>query len=284
MEKPVSKFTEERLVSKVRVLSGLVMAFIVLAMIWWAPVWLFKIAVLLILSLASFEFYRMALPAHPSSSKNLGILLSVFFSAGILFLEKNSDLLLLLMVFVVLITFIYHLRPRSDLSRAYLQISITLWGIFYVALLFSFTGLLRELQWGSRWVLLVLGGTFLADTGAYFAGHALGRHKLAPHVSPGKTIEGLVGGFFASALFVFVLRFLFWSDLRVVDCLVISFITGVVGPLGDLSESLIKRGVGIKDSGQLIPGHGGILDRVDALLFTAAPVYFYVKFFIIKQG
>ncbi len=118
----------------------------------------------------------------------------------------------------------------------------------------------------------------MADTGAYFTGHLIGKHKLAPLVSPGKTVEGFIGGIVASILAAFFCKFIFWREFAFVPCLILGTLIGIVGPIGDLSESLIKRSVNVKDSGQFIPGHGGLLDRVDALLFTAPTVYYYVKF------
>ena len=128
-------------------------------------------------------------------------------------------------------------------------------------------------------VFLLAATTFNADTGAYFAGHLFGRHKLAPKVSPGKTVEGLVGGIIGSLIAAFLCREIFWEEFRILDCWIVGILVGIIGPLGDLSESLVKRSLGVKDSGQLIPGHGGLLDRLDALLFTAPLVYYYATFF-----
>ena len=124
-------------------------------------------------------------------------------------------------------------------------------------------------------VLLAIALTFGNDTGAYFAGRALGRHKLYPAVSPKKTVEGAVGGLVAGLVVMFVARATVvpWLTLR--DCLLVAIPAAVVGPIGDLVESLIKRASGVKDSGRLIPGHGGVLDRIDALLFVAAWIYVY---------
>ncbi len=125
-------------------------------------------------------------------------------------------------------------------------------------------------------MLLAIGVTFGNDTGAYFAGRGLGRHKLYPKVSPAKTVEGAVGGLVASLLIMFVVRATVAPWLTVGDCLVVGLPAAVLGPIGDLVESLMKRAAGVKDSGHLIPGHGGMLDRIDALLFVGAWIYVYV--------
>jgi phosphatidate cytidylyltransferase len=132
---------------------------------------------------------------------------------------------------------------------------------------------------GSAWVALAIAVTFANDTGAYFVGRAFGRHKLAPSISPGKTIEGAVGGLAAALTLTFVAGWTLMPELSVRDRLAIGVVASVVGPAGDLVESLIKRGAGVKDSGRSIPGHGGILDRIDALLFVGAYVYLHTSLF-----
>jgi phosphatidate cytidylyltransferase len=129
---------------------------------------------------------------------------------------------------------------------------------------------------GPAWVALAIAMTFANDTGAYFAGRALGRHKLAPALSPGKTIEGAVGGLAAALTVTFVAGWAFMPYLSLGERLAIGVVASVVGPAGDLMESLIKRSAGVKDSGRVIPGHGGVLDRIDALLFVGAYVYIHV--------
>jgi phosphatidate cytidylyltransferase len=134
----------------------------------------------------------------------------------------------------------------------------------------------REVPQGPLWVVTALAVTFSSDTGAYFVGRTWGRHKLAPAVSPGKTIEGGGGGLAAAVLFMFVARASYFVALTVRDCVLVGLAAGVLGPIGDLTESLIKRAAGAKDSGRLIPGHGGMLDRIDAVLFVGAYVYLHV--------
>ena len=129
---------------------------------------------------------------------------------------------------------------------------------------------------GLQWVISALVITWANDTLAYFAGRLLGRHKLFPSVSPNKTWEGFAGGLVGSVGGMFVTRAVAFPGLAVTDCWVLGLVGGVVGPLGDLCESMLKRAYGVKDSGAIIPGHGGLLDRVDALLFNAPAVYVYV--------
>ena len=129
---------------------------------------------------------------------------------------------------------------------------------------------------GGHFVILVLVIAWLADTGGYFAGRFLGKAKLYEAVSPKKTWAGAYGGIAGSLLGVVVMTLAFLPWLNWFDVVAIAVIGGIVGQLGDLTESLIKRSVGVKDSGALLPGHGGILDRIDAVLFIAPFVYAYV--------
>jgi len=143
-----------------------------------------------------------------------------------------------------------------------------------------FLCLTRELTTGFIWLILLLTTTWASDTFAYFVGRAFGRHKLAPVLSPKKTVEGAAGGLLSSALvsYIFVQ---FVPSLPLLPVLLLGVLIGIASLLGDLVESALKRQAGIKDSGHIIPGHGGVLDRFDSLLFTAPVVYYSVKLFII---
>ena len=118
--------------------------------------------------------------------------------------------------------------------------------------------------------------TFANDTAAFFIGRALGRHRLAPHISPGKTWEGAVGGVIASILASLILRAIFQLPFNYWQIALLGVVVSIFAQLGDLIESLLKRNAGVKDAGQLVPGHGGILDRVDSLIFTGVIVYYCV--------
>ncbi len=131
---------------------------------------------------------------------------------------------------------------------------------------------------GAWWVVVALVITWGNDTSAYFAGRFLGKRKLYPEVSPNKTWEGFFGGFVGAIGFLFLQRAFFFPALTVVDCLVLGTLGSVLGPAGDLCESMLKRAYGVKDSGKIIPGHGGMLDRIDALIFNAPMVFLYVAF------
>jgi phosphatidate cytidylyltransferase len=160
--------------------------------------------------------------------------------------------------------------------------AITLSGILYIGWLGAYLISVRSLPEGMWWVLLVLPAIWLADAGAYFIGRALGRHKLSPRLSPKKTWEGYIGGVVVGLLGTALLAWL-WATLSgrgtaisPLDGAILGLILAVVAPLGDLGESMIKRQFGIKDSGKILPGHGGAFDRIDSWLWAAAIGYYVI--------
>lgn len=156
---------------------------------------------------------------------------------------------------------------------SYAQASFSFLALVYPVALFTYLFYLRELPQGFLWCIFVFVTVWITDTGAFFAGNAFGRRKLAPRVSPNKSVEGAVGGLVLALFAGFF--FWMWTELGPLPViLLLSLITSIVSQVGDLFESAIKRSAGVKDSGNLIPGHGGILDRFDSFLFAIPLVYF----------
>jgi phosphatidate cytidylyltransferase len=143
--------------------------------------------------------------------------------------------------------------------------------------------LLHGLPHGGSWVFLSMMLAWLSDTGAYFAGKYLGKHKLYPKLSPKKTVEGSVGGLAGSAVGATIASLWLIPGLPLGQALLLALFGGALGQAGDLFESLLKRSTGVKDSGRVLPGHGGLLDRVDALMFTASATYLYASIFFPGQ-
>lgn len=178
---------------------------------------------------------------------------------------------------------------RSEISQSLGHMAITVFGIMYVGWLGSHLVLLRQLpghlgveeEVGARLVYLMALLTWTTDTAAYLFGVAFGRHKLIPRVSPNKSVEGAVGGLLGAGFVGWYLTGNLAPFMTPLSGVLLGLVVGGMGQLGDLVESLIKRDVGIKDSAELLPGHGGILDRFDSLLFTAPVVYYYFRFFSI---
>jgi phosphatidate cytidylyltransferase len=151
----------------------------------------------------------------------------------------------------------------------------------YVGWLAAHFVLLRGVPDGRDWVLVALLTVWITDSGAYFVGKPLGRHKLAPHISPGKTWEGAVGGQIAGFVAFAGLVAAFDLNIETMHVIALGLIVPTVAQAGDLAESAVKRGLGVKDSSGLVPGHGGILDRMDSLLFAAPAVYWYLRWLVL---
>ncbi|HKY62712.1 MAG TPA: phosphatidate cytidylyltransferase [bacterium] len=261
-----------------RVITGLVLAAVVILLIFFLPPLPLKLVIAGIGALAIHECARMILPPHPTTSMAFPVIAGTLYLAFLMLGQPHLPAFTIGTPVVLVATLVFYLFRRHVNEVVLSQVTATFFSILYAGLMLSFLGLIRDLPSGASWLLLVLASTFGADTGAYLVGRTIGKHKLAPHVSPGKTIEGLIGGTGLSVVAALITRLLIPGDLSVGDCVWVGLAVGFIGPLGDLSESMLKRSVGVKDSGNLIPGHGGLLDRIDALLFTAPFVYYYASY------
>lgn len=180
---------------------------------------------------------------------------------------------------VVFILFLIGIGYLLKCKNNILDIAITFLGIFYVAIFLDFIILtINDFEFGKVYVWLIFIISFATDTFAYFSGYLFGRHKLIPKVSPKKTVEGSIGGILGSACLCILFGYIF--NLNLFTMAVIGSLGSIVAQCGDLFASSIKRYVGIKDYGKLIPGHGGILDRFDSVILVAPFVYYAIKFFI----
>ena len=234
--------------------------------------------VLIAIMLAINEFYSLVLPRKLKKEKVSGIVLGSLL-ACIVYIGEPS-LVLGGITFIFLFLFVFFLLSFRDLDSALPELGKLLTGILYVSLLFSHLTLIREMPYGKQWVFFTLIVTFMGDTAAYYGGTYFGKHKLYPRISPGKTVEGSVFGCIGNVAGAFIFREYFFCHLEVYHCLILALGLGIMGQVGDLCESMVKRGVLVKDSGNLLPGHGGILDRIDSLLFSAPFLYYYVILFL----
>jgi phosphatidate cytidylyltransferase len=190
---------------------------------------------------------------------------------------QSGEVLFLVLgcLFIFLIQFFH-----KDNSQALVAIALTLFGILYVSWFLSFVIKIRFLQGGVLWVAYLVAVTKAADIGAYCVGTPFGKHVLIPHISPKKTVEGSIGGLFASMLVSVAFRPHLPLKFSLFHVVVLGLMMGVVGQIGDLSESLMKRFCGAKDSGDALPGMGGFLDAVDSILFTAPSFYFHLRIYL----
>jgi phosphatidate cytidylyltransferase len=170
---------------------------------------------------------------------------------------------------------------RFDADRMLTDWLWTAGALMYVGFLGSFIVLLRDFDNGRDWVLLALFSTFATDTLAYFTGRAFGRHKLAPAISPKKTVEGFLGGWAGGFAAVLVLNYVLGLRIEAWQAIVLGLTLPIAATVGDLVESGMKRSMHVKDSSELIPGHGGVLDRLDSVLFTFTLVYLFTQWIIL---
>lgn len=153
--------------------------------------------------------------------------------------------------------------------------------LMYIGVLGSYLVILRDIPDGADWILLAVVATWGTDTFAYFTGKAIGRHKMAPRISPGKTWEGTAGALVGGLLTIIVLDLLLTLPMSTGDAVLLGLILPAVSVAADLGESMLKRGAGVKDTSELIPGHGGFLDRLDSILFTVPLVYYFVIWVVV---
>lgn len=248
----------------------------------------FLLLVDMVIALGMIEFYLMLENKEGVRPyKRLGVLSGLAVSWYLFFRNgMYSNLFLTLFLLAVMVLEL----TRKDNRGAVFNIAITLMGVIYVAFLASHMMLLRELPLvvdipyaqGSSFVFLAFITTWASDTGAYFVGSLVGRTPLLPRVSAKKTWEGAVGGAVFAVAGALLAAYTFAGYLHLWHAVALGLCVSVVGLLGDLAESMLKRDVELKDTSESIPGHGGVLDRFDSLLFTAPLIYYFLKFVIFK--
>jgi len=234
---------------------------------------------LIIGTLAFYEFISMANKKDVSGSLIIGIpaVVTIVLNAYFNFVEFSS--LIFFIVFIVLL----HELFRNKKS-AILNLGVTFLGILYIGVFVSAFILLREYfddyQHGAMVIISMLATIWICDSAAYFFGLSFGKHRLFLRVSPKKSWEGAIAGFIFSILTMLAAKLLVVDFLSWQNVIIIGFILGTVGQVGDLIESLLKRDAGVKDSSNIIPGHGGIFDRFDSLIYSVPIVFLYIKYFI----
>ncbi len=178
----------------------------------------------------------------------------------------------------VAFSFVFLFRIRI-IETAAQDVALALLAFLYIPFLLMHLVLLRQTPFGIQWLFVIMLIVMTNDSAAYYTGGAFGKNRLYPLVSPKKSIEGAIGGLFGSLCGTFLAKYTFFPQLTFGDAIFTALVIGMVGQAGDLFESMLKRSFGVKDSGTLIPGHGGVLDRMDSILFAAPITYYYVIFF-----
>ena len=235
-------------------------------------VW-FLLLVLTMALLGLAEFYRLArgLGARPPFILGIAWTTTLIITSA----SYNSTSVAALVILSGVLASLLWTLCRHPWHTTLLNWGITVAGPLHLGATLLHAPLLRGSEDGFAWVLVVLLGTFATDTSAYAAGQMLGRHQLAPRISPGKTWEGAAFGLIAPILVVLPISVWFDLPMSIWETVMLALAMGFVAQLGDLAESALKRASGTKESGHLIPGHGGILDRLDSLVFTIVLVYYF---------
>ena len=268
---------------KQRIITALCGIPVLVAFIWYDTP-RFPLLILLVASFAALgtlEFYRLATLSGARPLAVFGVVWTLLFIMGA-HLDANYEVgylvpsLLASAAVLPLAWFLLFSSQRSFASWLW-----TVAGILYLGWLLGYYVALREHDYGREWVILAIFSVFACDTAALFVGRAWGKHLMAPVISPKKTWEGAIGGFVATpAAAVIIYALLNVADVSLptgyAQIVLLGCLVGVVAQLGDLLESWLKRRAGVKDSGRLLPGHGGILDRIDSLVITGAVIYYYV--------
>lgn len=260
----------------VRVMTAVVVVPLLLALLFVGPVWGWYALVAFACAVGASELFGMT---HPGDrvAQALGVLLTLGVSAAVYFSTTEPRGLLTVMFLVPIAGVLLPLWRLGEIPSAGLRIMANVAGPFYVGGLLTTIGLLRREQGdiGPQYVVMTLTFAWLADTGGYFFGRFLGKTKLYEAVSPKKTRAGFVGALVGAALGATIASLWYLPQIPIAHSVPLAVVAGALGQLGDLVESLLKRSTGIKDSGFIVPGHGGILDRIDALLIVSPLVYLY---------
>lgn len=275
-----------------RVLSAAVLLPLIILLAWWSR-WTVAAAVALAALIALAELYEAFAHGgfHPRYVVGFATVAGLV-GAATLRPYVGADALALVLMLSIIGSLLAEM-PRHSRETVLPHWALSLAGALYIGWLFSHAILLRDLATplraaplsvlhldpGVAWLFTVMAITWLQDTGAYFAGRAFGRHRMAPILSPKKTWEGAIGGLVGAMLGGMLGQWLLGLPVSLLVAALLGLVGGVLGPLGDLAESLIKRQVGLKDIGRIIPGHGGVLDRADSLLFTMPVLYYLIRLF-----
>ena len=260
-----------------RAMTAVLGILLILSLMFWGGIWGMTLLAILACFGALFEYFAMLFSLREQKLQQIvGIAAGFFLSFLIIFrssflYEGMSLFFVFMFIFYLLLFHLY----EGSYQKLFYDLGSSLLGVFYIAVLFSFWPKIRELPNGLHWIFLVFLIPWLSDTFAYFVGRSFGKRKLAPAISPHKTQEGAIAGIIAAVLGVCFFKVLSFEALGWGDCLIVGSVGAVVSQVGDLFESFIKRALGVKDSGVVIPGHGGILDRFDSVLFCGPFIYFY---------
>jgi len=255
-----------------RVVSAIIALPILTAVVWAGGLW-YTLIIFAACVLGALEYHKISPAARSVPVGMLSIAGTILFLLNAQLEGKYTDIIVTAVIIISLGALIF---IRGQIER-YLWSLWMLGGILYLGWMGSHFLLLRDLEMGREWTVLTMYSTFATDTAALMVGTWLGRHHMSPDISPGKTWEGAAGGLVGGTVAAPVLALLLGLSLELLYLLAIGTLIALSAQVGDLVESIMKRSAGVKESGVLVPGHGGILDRLDSLIFVTPVIYYYVK-------
>lgn len=269
---------------KKRIISSVVFVLLWVAVLVIDNRWFDTITVIAISVIATFEYIRAfrGIGIKPISWISYLGCLCIIFTGGLIPEEYRIMMIKILLPLALIGAFAYVML--SNVKRSMKDIAITILGVLYIPFTLSFIKLILALPYGRFYILFVFCGAFISDTCAFLVGSKIGKTKLAPDISPNKTVEGSIGGIIGVLIAFIILalvgKFTLDINVNIFYWVFVALVAAVAGQFGDLTESAIKRYCKIKDSGKIMPGHGGVLDRFDSLMFVAPIVYVFIKLYI----
>jgi phosphatidate cytidylyltransferase len=261
-----------------RWITGLILGLMLLAVILCCSEAVFAVVVTVFIFGGVWEYNSIVFGKGFVKEKTEGLIFAL--AVPLFVFLGNQQQLLALLAFSILFVFILFFWSLKEANFDFLSVTKVVFGMMYIPFLTSYFILMRKMEQGHLWVVFALLLAIVGDIAALYTGRYLGKHKLIPLVSPGKTVEGLLGLVSGSTLTCLIFGYFLFPQISLAHLAILGFVGSIIGQLGDLCESAIKRKYGLKDAGAIIPGHGGLLDRMDCLIFVAPFVYYYRIFVI----
>ncbi|MGN0435446.1 MAG: phosphatidate cytidylyltransferase [Wujia sp.] len=268
---------------KIRLMSGIVLVLLMIGIFYFGG-YVTGVAILLLSLGGVFELLRI----YKLEKRSIGVVvyIATLVYYGLLFADKQEFVMPVIIAFILVTLAIYVIQYPTYSDKDAMSVLLS---FFYVTVMLSYVYLIRELKFGGALVVLIFVCSWINDTCAYCAGVTLGKHKMTPKLSPKKSVEGLIGGLAGSTLVgalygIFFNEYVYELNNGPIIFAVIGLCGAIFAVIGDLAASAIKRNNDIKDYGKLIPGHGGILDRFDSIIFTAPIIYYLLVYMIGNLG
>jgi phosphatidate cytidylyltransferase len=256
-----------------RWITGVVAVPLLVGLILYGSPLFFSTVIALVIIWGVFEYNAMVFKEQHYLEKTEGLVIGLFVPLSAFL--GGVPLMSAVVTFSFIIVFLLFLLRMGEEQADFMALVKVVFGFMYIPFLMSYIILLRNSEDGIAWIFFIICAAFLGDISAFYVGRSIGKTKLMPTVSAGKTVEGAVGSMIGMVFGCVVFTLLFLHNLSLIHAVTLGFLGSIIAQLGDLCESALKRTSLVKDSGSLLPGHGGILDRLDSLVFLIPFVYYY---------